>query len=213
MTVELYEANKRSLSDIKWIVVHHSGTDSGNVNVFRDYHVHKLGWEDVGYHFVICNGNGGGDGEVQPGRPLEKVGAHAYGMNYQSIGICLVGNFNSYEPTQKQWTALVGLCSRLMYQLNIAPSHVIGHKEVPLYAPNAPSTDCPGSKFPLAKLRQELSGVRSDYAGHWAEKAIRQALSLGLLQGYPDGTFRPDQAVTRAELAVALVSIYNTLKR
>ncbi|MCL1809797.1 MAG: S-layer homology domain-containing protein [Clostridiales bacterium] len=38
-----------------------------------------------------------------------------------------------------------------------------------------------------------------DTRGHWAETWIEKAVSSGLVQGYPDGTFRPDKAVTRAE--------------
>ena len=39
----------------------------------------------------------------------------------------------------------------------------------------------------------------SDIAGHWAAKAIDEAYIKGIIKGYSDGTFRPDQAVTRAE--------------
>ena len=39
----------------------------------------------------------------------------------------------------------------------------------------------------------------SDISGHWAEEEIERAASLGWLTGYPDGTFRPDQYITRAE--------------
>ncbi|GBF76506.1 hypothetical protein PA598K_04980 [Paenibacillus sp. 598K] len=44
----------------------------------------------------------------------------------------------------------------------------------------------------------------SDIGGHWSEQAVRKAASLKLIQGYPDGKFRPDQAVTRAQFAVML---------
>lgn len=44
----------------------------------------------------------------------------------------------------------------------------------------------------------------SDYAGHWAEAAIDFCIAHGLMKGYPDGTFQPDKAVTRAELAEIL---------
>lgn len=44
----------------------------------------------------------------------------------------------------------------------------------------------------------------SDYAGHWAEEAIDFCVSRGLMRGYTDGTFRPEQAVTRGELAEVL---------
>ncbi|MDH7576592.1 MAG: S-layer homology domain-containing protein [Bacillota bacterium] len=47
--------------------------------------------------------------------------------------------------------------------------------------------------------------VFSDLApGHWAAGAIGAARAAGYLQGYPDGTFRPEQNVTRAEVAVIL---------
>lgn len=43
-----------------------------------------------------------------------------------------------------------------------------------------------------------------DITGHWAEAAILRCMERGLLKGYPDGTFRPNEPVTRAELAVIL---------
>ena len=43
-----------------------------------------------------------------------------------------------------------------------------------------------------------------DWAGHWAEEDIRRCLERGILRGYPDGSFRPEQTVTRAELAAVL---------
>jgi hypothetical protein len=44
----------------------------------------------------------------------------------------------------------------------------------------------------------------SDVAGNWAEPFIRALVEKGIIQGYPDGTFRPDQPVTRAEFAALL---------
>ena len=45
----------------------------------------------------------------------------------------------------------------------------------------------------------------SDIAGHWAEIEIAKAAANGWVNGYPDGTFKPDQAITRAE-AMELVN-------
>lgn len=39
----------------------------------------------------------------------------------------------------------------------------------------------------------------TDISGHWAEEEIKRAVSLGWIRGYEDGTFRPDQYITRAE--------------
>jgi hypothetical protein len=50
--------------------------------------------------------------------------------------------------------------------------------------------------------------VLTDIAGHWAETLIRDGVDSGLMEGYPDGTFRPDQFVTRAELALMLHRVF-----
>nr|WP_255570685.1 S-layer homology domain-containing protein [Cohnella sp. CFH 77786] len=46
----------------------------------------------------------------------------------------------------------------------------------------------------------------SDISGHWAETSINQAVNGGIVSGYPDGTFKPDHTVTRAEFAVMLMN-------
>jgi hypothetical protein len=45
----------------------------------------------------------------------------------------------------------------------------------------------------------------TDLSGHWAKENIEKAGSLGLVDGYPDGAFRPQQMVTRAEFTSMLV--------
>ncbi|WP_052098906.1 InlB B-repeat-containing protein [Paenibacillus stellifer] len=49
----------------------------------------------------------------------------------------------------------------------------------------------------------------SDISGHWAEAYIVKLLGNGVVQGYPDGTFQPGKAVTRAEFASMLVKALN----
>lgn len=39
---------------------------------------------------------------------------------------------------------------------------------------------------------------------HWAYEAIKEISDLGYMQGNPDGTFKPDEPVTRAEVAAIL---------
>ena len=46
----------------------------------------------------------------------------------------------------------------------------------------------------------------SDISGHWAEAKIKQAVSNGIVNGYLDGTFKPNHTVTRAEFAVMLMN-------
>ena len=43
-----------------------------------------------------------------------------------------------------------------------------------------------------------------DVSGHWAEQYIKAAINKGIVNGYTDGTFKPDRAVTRAEFAAMI---------
>lgn len=47
--------------------------------------------------------------------------------------------------------------------------------------------------------------VLSDIAGHWAKGTIERAVALGLITGYPDGSFRPNGQITREEFAHLIV--------
>ena len=51
----------------------------------------------------------------------------------------------------------------------------------------------------------------TDLAGHWAEAEIERAAALGWIQGYPDGTFRPDAPITRAEAMTLINRVLNRL--
>lgn len=48
--------------------------------------------------------------------------------------------------------------------------------------------------------------VIDDITGHWAEKEIRQVITEGKMAGFPDGTFRPNESITRGQLAYMIVT-------
>ena len=48
-----------------------------------------------------------------------------------------------------------------------------------------------------------------DVEGHWAETFICWLQTNGIVSGYPDGTYRPDNNVTRGELAVYIQRVHN----
>jgi hypothetical protein len=52
-------------------------------------------------------------------------------------------------------------------------------------------------------------GSFTDVAGHWAEAWIEQLKEEQITSGYPDGTYRPENNVTRAEMAVFLVRAFS----
>lgn len=48
----------------------------------------------------------------------------------------------------------------------------------------------------------------SDIKNHWAETYISKWYNQGLISGYPDGSFRPDTSITRAEFLSMLNNLY-----
>ena len=52
-------------------------------------------------------------------------------------------------------------------------------------------------------------GAFNDVAGHWAEDWIEQLKEEGITSGYPDGSYRPENPVNRAEIAVFMVNTFN----
>ena len=47
-----------------------------------------------------------------------------------------------------------------------------------------------------------MAAIPSDIGGHWAQGTIIQWTTNGYISGYPDGTFKPDNSITRAEFVV-----------
>ncbi|SHE15021.1 outer membrane biogenesis protein BamB [Chlamydia abortus] len=66
-------------------------------------------------------------------------------------------------------------------------------------------------RYTLTVIREtathESSMPFSDIAGHWAEDYIMRAVEKGIVSGYPDGTFKPNHPVTRAEFTVMLAGV------
>jgi N-acetylmuramoyl-L-alanine amidase len=63
---------------------------SAKVAEIRRWHVRDRGWRDIGYHFLIDR-----DGTVAKGRPIEQTGSHTQGHNTGTVGICLLGGWDS----------------------------------------------------------------------------------------------------------------------
>ncbi len=142
----------------RYIVLHHTGTDAGSVESIHRAHLRrkdKYGrhWLGIGYHFVVGNGNGMGDGEVEPTfRWKQQIqGAHAGVSEYNEygIGIALVGNFEKHRPTSRQLASVEQLVSALCRRYGIPPERVLGHRDIK-------ATACPGRLFPLEEIRQQI---------------------------------------------------------
>lgn len=124
----------RSLSQIKDIARHHSGTNTGTAFSFANWHVDHNGWPSIGYHFVILR-----DGPIQWCNGLDRVSWHVGNNNTPLIGVCLVGNGSFTEAQEKSFRELVEAL-RKTDGVIVSLDNVKGHNEYPGHASNA----CPG---------------------------------------------------------------------
>ena len=58
-------------------------------------------------------------------------------------------------------------------------------------------------------MTENTSHGFTDISGHWAEKYIADAVAKGWIAGYEDGTFRPEQNITRAEAMTIINRMLN----
>lgn len=119
------------MRDIDLIVIHcsanqeGSGLDAAYINKEHK----KRGWSGIGYHFVIKE-----DGTREIGRPISKVGAHVYGHNKSSIGICYIGGLekDTLKPkdtrTDAQENEILDLLEEL--RASFPNAKIVGHRDL-----------------------------------------------------------------------------------
>ena len=146
---ELFYPNK---ADRPWryIVLHHSASASGNYDEIDREHRKLLGYDGCGYHFVIGNGNGSGDGQIEVAQRWnnQKQGVHcrnarSHDVDEYGIGICLIGDLDQQPPTPRQVAATQALVAYLSQHYHIDPDRVSTHAHLA-----ATPTVCPGKYFP-----------------------------------------------------------------
>ena len=83
----------------------------------------------------------------------------------------------------------------------MAKLDIVKGRSAESFAPDAPITRAEFAAI-CARFNTKptnTSNSFSDISGHWAEAEIERAVAFGWIAGYPDGTFRPDTYITRAE--------------
>ena len=103
---------------IQQVHVHHTASGNGYsrsdvpglIRGFHAYHTRSLGWSDLGYNFLVDRfgrtwvGRAGG-----PGRPIR--GAHTLGFNHTSVGVAVIGSFESHRVPDRAVDAIVRLAA------------------------------------------------------------------------------------------------------
>lgn len=132
----------------KFIYIHQSLTTAGNA-----LNIDQAGGE-LGDHFLVGNGDGCQDGEIQIGQRWNRQSKAAPPpgtdqIDPDCISICLVGDYDHDLPTSTQLRQLAQLVHTLQGRLQIPADKVVF-----LHQPGSASSI--GANFPSTAFRQEL---------------------------------------------------------
>jgi hypothetical protein len=148
----------------KWssIVIQHLGEPAGSIKSIQRSHL-SGGLNGIGFHFIIGNGNGLGDGVVHGSgrwvhqtRAARPISVDPESWDENVITICLIGNGNRRSFTEKQILHLSRLVQRLQNKLSIESSDVYLASDLDNSSNVAPS---PGKFFAEAMFRSQLLDI------------------------------------------------------
>jgi len=161
----------------KYIVLHHSAGASGNYDQIDAEHRKILGFDGCGYHFVIGNGTGSGDGQIEVAQRWtnQKQGVHSrnartHEVDEYGIGICLVGDFDQQPPSPRQIAAAQALIAYLSQRYKVPQGRVETHAHLA-----ATKTICPGKYFPNEAILRVTRDAMTEAPVRTTWKVVRDA--------------------------------------
>ena len=132
-------------SETNYIILHHAAAENCTADDIHRWH-RANGWSGIGYNFFVRK-----DGSVYRGRPEYAVGAHTSGHNYESVGICFEGNYQT-EKTMPEAQLKAGQ-ELIAYLRGKYPKAVV------MKHGDFNATDCPGKDFPFDALLEGSKGL------------------------------------------------------
>lgn len=117
----------QSLSYWMCIEICYSGTKAGNIEQIASLSG-LANPEEINYHFVICNGLGGRDGEIQPTEKWQRqwstVPEQIQCGSGQTIRICVITDGKTTPPTDFEVKRTEALAEALSRKFNIRPRFI-----------------------------------------------------------------------------------------
>jgi hypothetical protein len=111
--------------------------EEAKMREIQNFHMDGNGWDDIAYGLLIMP-----SGRVYRGRGIGVIGAHVGHNNTGNAGICLVGNFETAQPTK---AALASLRHLVKNHPRLRGKPVYGHRDFG-------GTACPGKNlYPITK--------------------------------------------------------------
>jgi hypothetical protein len=162
----------RSFHTVNHNIVHHAAGSNSNSNytqVVRDiylYHTQVNGWSDLGYNYLIAQNGAIYAGRDPDGGSQDNVrGAHFCGSNSGTLGVSLLGNYETAIPTELTWNSLQSLLTFELMTQELDPfdsySHPLGNIGTIAGHRDGCSTLCPGENAysQLVELKNQVNDL------------------------------------------------------
>lgn len=153
------------------------------------------------------SGNGGGGGSTGGGSSSSGKSTTKK-IETKKVVETLETTSTTCADTKAVFTDISGHWAKSFIE-QLASNGVVSGKSVGVYAPNEYLTRAEAAKIVLCNLNVQVetgdTGF-SDTTDHWGTDIIATAKKMGIVHGYPDGTFKPNSPVTRAEIIVMLLN-------
>jgi len=128
-SIEQIITNQTDCNKSRWnrIEIFYSKTAGGNIKQLAALKG-LAGEDDVNFHFVVCNGKGGRDGQIQASKRWHRQwsalpGKSWYGSSH-TIRICLIANGTNVPATGCQIKRTNALVEALARRFQIGPGHI-----------------------------------------------------------------------------------------
>ena len=157
----------RSFNEVGHLIIHHSASGNNTTNYTQEvrnyylYHTQTNGWSDIGYNYLIAP-----DGTLFTGRDPgageqdDVTGAHFCGKNRETMGVCLIGDYTSREPTALAMEQLEHLLSWKSYKEGLNPLGASFHPANPELGVIAGHRDGCATLCPGDQVYKLLPGLR-----------------------------------------------------
>ncbi len=192
-------------TSVKHLILHHAAGSNSETNytaVVRNYyllHTQTNNWDDIGYNFLVAQ-----DGTIYDGRDGRELmeddnvlGAHMCARNTQTMGICLLGNYdvNGVFPTDTSLASIEKLLVWKLHKEHLNPldslphpsagmlGTIAGHKE----GCAAGYTKCPGDNY-FAMINGGMKERVNDSLMNCEALGYTRDLSSELISIYPNPT-------------------------
>jgi len=200
---------QRATTQVNHVIIHHSATFNSLTdyeNVVRNiylFHTRDREWSDIGYNFLVApdgtlfEGRGAGSQNVDGDNVR---GAHFCGRNSGTMGVCLLGNYNSAVPTDTALATIVRVTSWKLDKEGLDPMAAVTHptnNNLGVIAAHRDgcATECPGEN-----LYSRLASIRLSVEEQIMKNCQEEPLVFNMYPVPNDGTLtvslpQPDSTV------------------